>query len=628
MRRILAPLLGAFLAVGAFAVAIVCSAGPAGADIAWRTQSEIAGSLNTGGNAVINSVSCSSDGNCAAGGYYKDSSGNPQALVVSEVAGVWGTPSEVGDDAEIDSVSCSSARNCAAGGQYRDGSGHSQAFVIDEVMGVWGTPNEVAGTLNTGGDAWVRSVSCSSATSCVAGGFYTDGSGNAQAFVVSEAAGVWGPPSEVAGALNAGGWAWIPSVSCPAPGYCAAGGFYTDGSGSIQAFVVSEVAGVWGTPIEVASSLNTDGVAAIDSVSCSSHGNCTAGGYYEGDSGHSQAFVVSEVAGVWGTARNVAGALNNGDDTGISSISCSSVGNCGAGGQYRDDSGQIQAFVVSEVAGVWGMPNEVAGSLNVGGNAWINSVSCSADGNCAAGGHYQDGSGGTQAFVVDEVAGSWGMPSEVAGSLNVGGNAWINSVSCSADGNCAAGGSYKDGSGGTQALVVSREMVPPSYAVTFSANGGSGTMSAETESAPTALTGNAFTRMSYTFTGWNTAASGSGTAYADRATYPFDADITLYAQWKVEPQPREIMTVHPATVLFGAKVRLRVHLFGRMGTVSGRVKVSFAGKTICSASLANGVTVCLVASSWLGHGRHRLVVKFGGSTYYRPRNKSVFVRVS
>jgi uncharacterized repeat protein (TIGR02543 family) len=574
MRRILAPLLGAFLAVGAFAVAVVCSAEPAGADIAWRPQSEVAGSLNTGGNAVINSVSCSSDGNCAAGGYYKDSSGNPQAFIVSEVAGVWGTPSEVGDDAQIDSVSCSSARNCAGGGQYRDGSGHSQAFVIDEVMGVWGTMSEVTGSLNTGGDAWIRSVSCSSAANCAAGGFYTDGSGNTQAFVVSEAAGGWGTPSEVAGALNAGGWAWIPSVSCPAHGYCAAGGFYTDGSGNTQAFVVSEVAGVWGTPSEVAASLNTDGVAAIDSVSCSSHGNCAAGGYYEGDSGHSQAFVIDEVAGVWGTARKVAGTLNNGDDTGISSISCPSVGNCGAGGQYRDDSGQIQAFVVSEVAG------------------------------------------------------GWGMPSEVAGSLNVGGNAWINSVSCSADGNCAAGGYYKDGSGDTQALVVSREMVPPSYAVTFSANGGSGTMSAETESVPTALTGNAFTRTSYTFTGWNTAASGSGTAYADRATYPFNAYITLYAQWKVEPQPREIMTVHPATVLFGAKVRLRVHLFGRMGTVSGRVKVSFAGKTICSASLANGVTVCLMASSWLGHGRHRLVVKFGGSRYYRSRNKSVVVRVS
>ena len=96
------------------------------------------------------------------------------------------------------------------------------------------------------------------------------------------------------------------------------------------------------------------------------------------------------------------------------------------------------------------------------GNAWINSVSCSSDGNCVAGGFYQDGSGNTQAFVVSEVAGVWGTPSEVAGSLNVGGNVWINSVSCSADGNCAAGGYYKDGSGDTQALVVSgRGSLPP-----------------------------------------------------------------------------------------------------------------------------------------------------------------------
>ena len=36
----------------------------------------------------------------------------------------------------------------------------------------------------------------------------------------------------------------------------------------------------------------------------------------------------------------------------------------------------------------------------------------------------------------------------------------------------------------------------------------------------------------YTFTGWNTKADGSGTAYAAGATYKKDAKVTLYAQWK------------------------------------------------------------------------------------------------
>jgi len=78
---------------------------------------------------------------------------------------------------------------------------------------------------------------------------------------------------------------------------------------------------------------------------------------------------------------------------------------------------------------------------------------------------------------------------------------------------------------------------PVSHTVTFNANGGSGTMSPQTASTQTALTANAFTRAGYMFSGWNTAANGSGTAYSNGANYSFAADITLYAQWTVISQP-------------------------------------------------------------------------------------------
>ncbi len=67
--------------------------------------------------------------------------------------------------------------------------------------------------------------------------------------------------------------------------------------------------------------------------------------------------------------------------------------------------------------------------------------------------------------------------------------------------------------------------------VTFNANGGTGTMTNETASTPTALTPNGYTFAGHTFTGWNTVALGGGTAYANGATYPFSANVTLYAQW-------------------------------------------------------------------------------------------------
>jgi uncharacterized repeat protein (TIGR02543 family)/LPXTG-motif cell wall-anchored protein len=67
--------------------------------------------------------------------------------------------------------------------------------------------------------------------------------------------------------------------------------------------------------------------------------------------------------------------------------------------------------------------------------------------------------------------------------------------------------------------------------VTFDANGGTGTTAAQTASTATALTANGFSRSGYTFAGWNTAANGSGTAYADGASYAFSSSTTLYAQW-------------------------------------------------------------------------------------------------
>ena len=67
-----------------------------------------------------------------------------------------------GAAAQVNSVSCPTAGNCAAGGYYEDGSSNQQAFVVGEKNGSWGNAVEVPGTavLNGGGNATVNSVSC------------------------------------------------------------------------------------------------------------------------------------------------------------------------------------------------------------------------------------------------------------------------------------------------------------------------------------------------------------------------------------------------------------------------------------------------------------------------------------
>src|SRR6266568_4876495 len=237
------------------------------------------------------------------------------------------------------------------------------------------------------------------------------GAGPVVAGVPSAGAGGWDKAIEVPGtaALNKGGDAAIESVSCAAAGSCAAGGFYIDGSGHTQAFVVSEAGGRWRTAIKVpgTAALNTRRFAEVESVSCAAAGSCAAGGFYAAGSGGEQAFVVSEAGGRWRKAIEVPGtaALNTGGDAAIDSVSCAAAGSGAAGGCYADSRfGHLQAFVVTKAGGRWRKAIEVPGTaaLNTGGDAAINSVSCAAPHGCAAGGHYKDGSRHHQAFVVSK----------------------------------------------------------------------------------------------------------------------------------------------------------------------------------------------------------------------------------
>ena len=80
---------------------------------------------------------------------------------------------------------------------------------------------------------------------------------------------------------------------------------------------------------------------------------------------------------------------------------------------------------------------------------------------------------------------------------------------------------------------------PGTLTINFDGNGSTGGSTASQQIAAgntASLNANGFTRNGYAFTGWNTAADGSGTSYADAADYTVtpatgDTTITLYAQW-------------------------------------------------------------------------------------------------
>jgi len=392
------------------------------------------------------------------------------ALFLLAVSPSWG--GAVGPSASallngsVSALSCAAPGECAAGGYYTDGGGDQQAFVVSKTHDRWGKAIEVPGTaaLNGGGLAEVTSISCAAVGKCAAGGYYTDSAGNQEAFVVSKKNGGWGNAIRVPGTatLNTGGVAEVSSISCAAAGECAAGGYYGSvGEQAPHAFLVSETNGHWGNAIKVPglAALDTIGYSEVGSVSCAAPGDCAAAGYYTDDLGN-QAFVVSEKNGNWDNAIEVPGTatLNAGGRAKVTSVSCVAAGKCGAAGFYDSSAGQ-QAFVVSEKNGSWHDAIEIPGiaTLNTGGTAEARAISCSAAGECAAGGFYTDDSSQLHAFVVSERSGSWHNAIEVPGTpLGDGDTAMVDSVSCPAAGRCAAGGSSGI-AGYTQAAFVVRE---------------------------------------------------------------------------------------------------------------------------------------------------------------------------
>jgi hypothetical protein len=84
--------------------------------------------------------------------------------------------------------------------------------------------------------------------------------------------------------------------------------------------------------------------------------------------------------------------------------------------------------------------------LNVGNQAGVTAVSCGAAGDCSAGGTFSDKAGHQQAFLANEVDGSWQSayaPESIA-KLATGGSAAISTIACRGAGTCVAAGFYID----------------------------------------------------------------------------------------------------------------------------------------------------------------------------------------
>jgi IPT/TIG domain len=361
-------------------------------DSTWHGAQLIPGvvSLDDATTATVTSITCVAAGSCVLGGSL-GAAGSQQAFLANEVDGTWRTARVVpgsaklntNGNAAVETIACTSPGECSAGGYLGTGgkgdfcqfAGCLSAFVVDEVGGVWGDVTVLANPVVGGSgqnDGQLSYVACPSSGSCTGvGNVGTQG----YLFGVDQAHGTWATSTEISlSALPgyvAGNLVEFRGLTCW-PGSCVAYGSYMDGEPqpgkfSIVPFQVDEVAGAW----QAAETMPAEDISCQSTTSCS--------GIEPSGS------VVDEVGGTWQAPQTLEG-LPAGSNVVANAITCTSTGNCVAGGAYGSGYQYDNAFVVDEVAGVWQSASTVAGTslapYDVLRN--VDAIACSSASTCTA----------------------------------------------------------------------------------------------------------------------------------------------------------------------------------------------------------------------------------------------------
>jgi uncharacterized repeat protein (TIGR02543 family) len=141
------------------------------------------------------------------------------------------------------------------------------------------------------------------------------------------------------------------------------------------------------------------------------------------------------------------------------------------------------------------------------------------------------------------------------------------------------------------------------YQLSFDANGGSGTM-ADLDGPTVTIPSSTFTRSGYTFSGWNSAANGSGFSLTIGQSAPLTQDVKIYAQWTQD-------VVLTNTIIFTA-ISNKTYGDTFSVTVSASsgltVTVSSSTTSVCTVSTFSVTAIsagtCTLVASQAGNGTY------------------------
>ena len=356
------------------------------------------------------------------------------------------------EDNFLESVSCVSASWCVSVGYFENG-GFNQTLIQ-----MWdGNSWSIQASPNTSSaeDNVLESVSCVSESWCVAVGSYDNGT--AQTLILGWNGSSWSiQPSPNVSATET---SELYSVSCLSASSCVAVGDHFDGN-YLQTLVQTWDGSTWS--IQTSANTSTTETNYLFSVSCLSASLCVAvGAFMTGG-------VNQPMAQIWNGSNwtiQVVPSSSLTENSFLEGVSCASTSWCVAvGAETINNQAAHQTMIQVWDGSNWSIQTSPNSSLTEDNYLW--SVSCVSVSSCVAVGVYYVGNN-TRTLVEVGDGSTWTIQSSP--SPEPTDNNRLESVSCAADWNCVAVGSYRPSY--YQTLVLSLTGPAPPTTTTTSAVG-------------------------------------------------------------------------------------------------------------------------------------------------------------
>ena len=434
----------------------------------------------------LNDVDCPSDDSCQAVGHFSSlSAGNPVTPLIKSWNGTtWSVaasgplPSDYVNSAGLNAVTCVEDDACQAVGSYvTTGANNPQFPMVQAWDGAQWTvtassQSSLPPDFYTG---WLADVACGSATSCQAVGAYQATDNLTYLLIMTTHDGAaWTStvpmPADYSGDGN------LTSVTCASALSCQAVGYYASirpGQPYVPVFLRTMDAGLtWSLPLTTYPA-DADSSTAVSDVDCGSVTSCHAVGQYTDIHVVYRTLIYTYDGTSW-TPVVATDPVDLGTQATLYRIDCASATSCKAAGYYKDDQGALRALVESWDGTQWSvttLPSAIAGRLLL-----LTAVSCSSAISCVAVG--SEGVGTSAAFAMTLSGTTWSAAT-LPGPVDQGSYSILVDASCPSDATCQAIGIYTRAGAGSPAFPLiesyQRPAAPASPPASTSASGSSST---------------------------------------------------------------------------------------------------------------------------------------------------------